>query len=130
MITNYDLFLDDIRFPSDVTWVRLPDCEWTIVRSYEEFRDAIWNLGIPNIISYDHDLSMEHYENYHKVNEQGGLVIDYNQFKEKTGYDCCKFLVNQCNKLNVKHPDFIVHSMNPVGVKNIISYVESYNKTV
>ena len=50
--------------------------------------------------------------------------------KEKTGYDCAKWLVNECMIKGVKHPPYIVHSMNPVGKQNIISYVESYNKSI
>lgn len=125
---GYNLFLDDVRKPSDVTWVNLPMKTYTVVRSYKEFRDLIWNQGIPKFVTYDHDLSSEHYENYHKVNQQGGLEIDYDKFDDKTGYDCAKFLVNECNKLGVKHPPYEVHSMNPVGKQNIISYVESYNR--
>jgi len=39
-------------------------------------------------------------------------------------------LVDYCMKKGVKHPPYQVHSMNPVGKSNIISYVESYNRTV
>lgn len=130
MKTRYNLFLDDVRMPENVTWVKLPQCTWVIVRNYKEFRNTIWNMGIPDFIAYDHDLSLEHYENYHRVNEQGALEIDYKEFKERTGYDCCKFLINECNKLAVKHPPYVVHSMNPVGKSNIINYVEVYNKSI
>lgn len=125
----YNLFLDDIRIPTHVTWVNLPTCQhYSVVRNYQEFVDLITIRGIPKFVTYDHDLSSEHYENYHKVNQQGGLEIDYDKFDDKTGYDCAKFLVNECNKLGVKHPPYEVHSMNPVGKQNIISYVESYNR--
>jgi len=120
---EYNLFLDDIRIPSHVTWVDMPMKVYTIVRDYKEFRDAIWNRGIPKFVAYDHDLSDAHYGHGLK-----GDNIPYDQYNEKTGYDCAKFLVNECNKLGVKHPPYVVHSMNPVGKQNIISYVESYNK--
>jgi hypothetical protein len=129
---SYSLFLDDIREISDVRkYMKLPDIpddEWIIVRDYKEFIKTIWDKGIPKFVAFDHDLSIEQYETYHDIDETGRLTIDYDKFKEKTGYDCCKFLVNECNKLNVKHPDYVVHSMNPVGKSNIISYVESYNR--
>jgi len=125
---DYNLFLDDIRMPVDVTWVKLPkNVDWVIVRNYKEFRKTVLDKGIPEFVTFDHDLSVE-YETYHDIDENGRLTIDYDKFTEKTGYDCCKFLVNECNKLNVKHPDYAVHSMNPVGKSNIISYVESYNR--
>ncbi len=131
MITNYNLFLDDVRLPNQVTWADLPPNQhYSVVRNYQEFVDLITLRGLPKFVTYDHDLSTEHYENYHSINEQGGLAIDYNKFEEKTGYDCAKWLVDYCMKKGVKHPPYRVHSMNPVGARNIISYVESYNRTV
>ena len=121
---SYYLFLDDIRMPEDVTWVKLPkNVEWEIVRDYKEFIKTIWDKGIPKFVAFDHDLSDNHYGH--------GLLgddIPYDTYTEKTGYDCAKFLVNECNKLGVKHPDYVVHSMNPIGKQNIITYVESYNR--
>ena len=122
---DYNLFLDDVRKPSDVTWVNLPMTTYTVVRDYKQFCDVILNRGIPKFVAYDHDLSDAHYG--HGLH---GDAIDYTQYKEKTGYDCAKWLVSECQKLGVKHPPYVVHSMNPVGVKNIISYVESYNKSL
>lgn len=124
---SYYLLLDDIRSVDDVKkYTKLPnisDDQWIIVRSYKEFRDIIWNQGIPKFVAYDHDLSDAHYG--HGLN---GDKIDYDKYEEKTGYDCAKFLVNECNKLGIKHPPYQVHSMNPVGKQNIISYIETYNK--
>lgn len=122
---KYYLFLDDIRMPEDVTWVRLPEVEWTIIRNYSEFRNIILNLGIPEFVAYDHDLADTHYgDGLH------GDKIDYTKYKEKTGYDCCQFLLNQCNNKGIKHPPYVVHSMNPVGAANIRIIIERYNRTV
>ena len=121
--TDYNLFLDDNRIPTDVTWVNLPKCSWVVVKNYKSFRETIWNMGIPKFITYDHDLADCHYGHGLKGDE-----ILYDSYDEKTGYECAKFLVNECNKLGVKHPPYIVHSMNPIGKQNIISYVESYNR--
>ncbi len=122
MKETYNLFLDDIRVPGDVTWIKLPTVEWHIVRNYEEFIHAILNKGIPAFVAYDHDLSDQHYTS--NQNE-----INYNKFREKTGYECAQFLVNQCMNKVIKHPRFAVHSMNPVGRQNIVSYINSYNRT-
>ena len=125
MITNYNLFLDDERLPHNVTWVNLPESQhYTIARNYNEFVDLITLRGIPRFVSYDHDLADSHYG--HGLR---GDQIPYDSYKEKTGYDCAKWLVNECMIKGVKHPPYIVHSMNPVGKQNIISYVESYNKS-
>lgn len=121
----YNIFLDDLRKPKDVSWVELPNVEWIIVRSYKEFRNLVWEKGIPKFVTYDHDLSDAHYGHGLNYDE-----IPYETYFEKTGYDCAKFLVNECNKLGVKHPPFSVHSMNPVGAKNIFKYIERYNETL
>jgi len=126
MITNYNLFLDDIRVPTNVTWVDIPkDQHYSLVRNYQEFVDLITLRGLPKFVCYDHDLSDCHYGD--GLNDRG---IDYDKYQEKTGYDCAKWLVDYCMKNGVKHPPYVVHSMNPVGKQNIISYVESYNKSV
>jgi len=119
---NKFLFLDDYRVPNDVKWVKLPKCDnWDIVRNYDEFTDYIKKNGKPNFVAYDHDLADVHYTK--------SDFIDYNNYKEKTGYDCAKFLVLMCASKNIKHPNYIVHSMNPDGKANIESYINSYNKS-
>jgi hypothetical protein len=105
---SYYLFLDDVRYPEDVTWVQLPKgIVWQIVRSYEEFVEQIQSAGIPKFIAFDHDLAYEHYSG---------------DSTERTGWHCAQWLVNKLiddglTKDNV--PDYIVHSMNPIGKKKI-----------
>ena len=126
MITNYNLFLDDNRIPTHVTWVDIPkDQHYSVVRNYQEFVDLITLRGLPKFVCYDHDLGSAHYG--HGLN---GDDIPYDSYTEKTGYDAAKWLVDYCMNKAIKHPSYVVHSMNPVGKQNIISYVESYNKTV
>lgn len=125
---SYYLFLDDERFPQDVTWVNLPKHNWTIVRNYADFVRTIENKGLPAEIAFDHDLGHEHYQAYHVASRPGNGVIDYNSFKEKTGLDCAKWLIEYCNKNNLPFPKFYVHSMNPIGKQNIISAVNSYKR--
>ena len=126
---SYYLMLDDIRSMSDVRkYTKLPDVSnehWVVVRSYNEFVDTINKLGLPTFVSFDHDIASSHYG--HGLQ---GDDIPYDSYTEKTGYDCAKWLVEYCMKKGVKHPPYQVHSMNPVGKQNIISYVESYNRTV
>lgn len=121
---DYYLFLDDVREPSDVTWVDMPQHDWIIVRNFNEFKTKILKKGIPSFVAYDHDLSDTHYG--HGLR---GDKIPYEQYSEKTGYDCAKWLIAHCMDKKVKHPPYVVHSMNPVGKQNIISYVDSYNKS-
>ena len=122
----YNLFLDDNRIPTHVTWVDFPrDQHYSVVRNYQEFVDLITLRGLPKFVCYDHDLSDCHYG--HGLS---GDDIPYDSYTEKTGYDCAKWIVDYCMNKGIKHPSYVVHSMNPVGKLNIESYIESYNKTI
>ena len=112
---SYKLFLDDERNPEDVKWVDMPLGPWVIVRSSDEFVDTIMVKGAPSFISFDHDLADEHYRRYHAM--QGG-EFSYDGLKEKTGYECAKWLL-EYSKLNNLNIPFQVHSMNPIGKENI-----------
>jgi hypothetical protein len=52
----------------------------------------------------------------------------YEEFKEKTGLDCAKWLCDYCMDYRETLPGFVVHSMNPAGGKNISGYLESFKK--
>lgn len=123
---SYYLFLDDERVPSSVKWVDLPAVSWVIVRNYDDFCVAINTKGIPNFVTYDHDLGMQAYMEGHS---KKFLSFDYNNITEKTGLDCAKFLIECCLDNDVKHPPFTVHSMNPVGKENIERLINSYNNS-
>jgi hypothetical protein len=70
-------------------------------------------LGMPVAISFDHDLADAHYIGA--------------ESKEKTGYDFAKWLVDFHLDNNIT-PDFDykVHSMNPVGAKNIQTLLDNF----
>ena len=115
-----NLFLDDIRDPHNVkaalhrgVWEKFPELlAWDIVRSYDEFVAYIQKNGLPIRIAFDHDLS---YEDQNKT--------DYSTFKEKTGYDCAKWLTEYCMDHDLPLPDFYIHSFNPVGRMNISNHL-------
>jgi hypothetical protein len=112
------LFLDDCR--------RAPDFTWDTVRSYKEFIAYIKFHGVTDVISFDHDLGDEHYE---VVKWDGNLMegvkeIPYDKYKEKTGYDCAKWLVEN----NLLPKEYYVHSMNVVGAMNIKFIMEAAYK--
>jgi hypothetical protein len=104
------LFLDDFRNP--------PDFTWDVVRSYTAFIEYILKNGVPDLISFDHDLGEEHYP---KTEEDLLAEIDYSKYTEKTGYDCAKWLAER----GVLPGEYIVHSLNPVGRKNIEFVMQS-----
>lgn len=124
---SYNLFLDDVRRPKDAfNYMHLPVYnleEWIIVRNYYAFITLVEKKGIPNIISFDHDLADIHYK------EQNFDYDDENY--EKTGYHCAKWLIYYCIDNNLELPnEIIVHSMNPYGSQNIKSLFESYLKSL
>lgn len=119
------LFLDDVRVPLDcLIYVSNPEDykknDFDIVRSYDEFVEYIEKNGLPDLISFDHDLADEHY-NPSNWNS-------YRSYVEKTGYDAAKWLVEYCIDENLDIPQILIHSMNPVGRKNIESIFQNYMK--
>jgi hypothetical protein len=118
-IEKIRLYLDDVRTP-------LQD-DWIVVRNYDEFVSKIHFHGLENIevISLDHDLgdsAMVEYYNNVKDNYQ----LDYTNITEKTGYDCCKFLVSESMSKNIPLPQIYVHSANPIGSANMMGYINNY----
>jgi hypothetical protein len=113
------LYLDDVRTPKDTDWV--------VVRSYDEFVAHIKMNGLENyeLMSLDHDLGdtamNEYYNNVHP-----NYTLDYNNITEKTGLDCCKFLVAESMNTKIPLPQIYVHSANPIGSGNMMGYINNY----
>jgi hypothetical protein len=115
------LFLDDIRIPNDAfLYTKNPiyNKDWDVVRNYQEFVDYINKNGMPKFISFDHDLADEHYLSLSESKRDN--------YKEKTGYECAMWLVDYCLDNSVELPDFLVHSMNPVGKIRIESLLNNF----
>lgn len=91
-----NIYLDDLR--------PIPD-GFIGLRSYGEFVAWITKHGLPDFISFDHDLG-----------------------PDETGYDCAKWLVDYCLDRKQSMPDFAVHSQNPVGKENIQKLLENFIK--
>lgn len=126
MITNNDyLFLDDVRNPKDVYEYTnnflYVEQAFIIVRNYNEFVNYITTNGIPYFVSFDHDLGEDQYAPHEVQKEYASWEewMNRQEFTEKTGYDCAKFLVEYCKNNNIEVPYFYCHSMNPVGKKRI-----------
>ncbi len=130
---SYHLFLDDSRQPKDVKWIDLPPYNWVAVKSYDEFVKTIQKRGIPETVTFDHDLADEHYKEYSVAHDEKMLsygTIRYNVFKEKTGYDCAKFLAELCVETKSPIPLYYIHTLNPLGRQNIFSIMESARKVL
>lgn len=112
----WKLFIDDERVPNDVTWGAsykenedYRDGTWVIARDWAEVFELISTFGMPNVISFDHDLGKN----------------------KLTGYEITKHLCNLDMDASDKYSfpsdfSFLIHSKNPVGAENIRTYLENY----
>lgn len=102
--------------------------KWDIVKNYNEFVKYIQENGLPDVISFDHDLADEHYvpceywDNYQLSKD----YQDGKSYSEKTGNDCAKWLVQYCIDSNLSLPQWLVHSANPVGADYIRRTLKNY----
>jgi hypothetical protein len=127
------LWLDDARNPHEDDWLvmapiprdQISEVIW--VKSYQEFVDWIIHNGLPDGICFDHDLADEHYNPAMYSGVEAYNEVAKN-FKEKTGMDCAKWLVEYCMDYNKKLPFFKSQSANPAGRENILGYLENYKK--
>jgi len=137
------IYLDDVRTPisPNNAWIE-GVAEWTVVRNYDEFVELVSKTGLENIevISLDHDLGDTAMQEYFS-NVSPNFKLDYDNIEEKTGYDCCKWLVNHFYDTNPKRltmnridkksypiifPTVVVHSANPIGSANIMGYINNF----
>lgn len=129
------LWLDDFRNPyeNDFNWVSqyVPeykkfDIYW--VKNYHEFVIWISDNGLPHTIAFDHDLACEHYAPQEFYSEKYNDWATSQNFKEKTGLDCAKWLVNHCIENYYTLPEWVIQSANLAGVDNINSYLNTFLK--
>lgn len=129
------IFLDDIRCPSDCVsymYDRIGDKNpiylkggWLIVRNYQEFVEMVvrYQNDITHI-SFDHDLAEEHlvpqeeWEIYEK--DIAYQVQKHSLYRERTGYDCAKWMKEYYEMTGINFPEMYVHSQNPIGLKRIV----------
>lgn len=100
---KYQLFIDDLRHPSDVM-PKVPD-DLIIARTSKEAIEIVKQKGVPYFIYFDHDL--------------GG---------EDTAMLFVHWLVEEdLDRGIIKDPfSWSIHSANPVGKGNINSLLHSY----
>jgi hypothetical protein len=113
------LYLDDIRTPVDDDWI--------VVRDYDEFVKQIKLHGIGNfeVMSLDHDLGEGAMVEYY-TNVKNNYMLDYNNINERTGMDCCRYLVSESMNEKIPLPQIYVHSANPIGAANMLGYINNY----
>jgi hypothetical protein len=103
MKMSYALFIDDLRIPKTVS----PCEERKIVRTSGEAISYVKEHGVPNYISFDHDLGGE---------DTAIKFVDWLIEYDLDGH------------INISNLMYHVHSANPVGKLNIESKLNSYLK--
>lgn len=137
---KYNLFLDDERFPVnrkgegdqssayDLTGNKKYFLlDWVIVRNFGDFVKTVEENGLPEIISFDHDLKDEHYYYYRMFTIYTGW-IDYTVL-EGTGFEAAKWLTNYMMDNDLECPEILIHTQNTVGAKNIWHEFENFKKS-
>lgn len=100
---TWKLFLDDERQPVPPFWYQ-GDCK--IARNSDEAEALVEQFGMPEFISFDHDLKAI-----------------------KTGHYFARWLIEKEMNGELRFPDnftYAVHSMNPVGAENIRRLMDNY----
>jgi len=140
------LFLDDVRLPEHCRsympyrignrCLVYSEPGWIVVRDFEQFKHAVQvYAGVIEVVSFDHDLEESHYTTI--INSTGAdnpeLIMDLADFDDpmytysetsNTGYDCAKWMIEYYKIKGLELPEVLVHSMNPVGTKNIQNLFE------
>lgn len=98
---------DDALTPGMEHWRYAPDFTWRIALNSKMAKELVKELGTPKYISFDHDLG----------------ILDG---KNDTSMVFLKWLVKNYHDHDFEYD---VHSQNPNGRDNIISYIESWKKS-
>lgn len=130
------LFLDDARVPHECRSYMLPRLSgnqswvyvegyWSVVKSYDEFVENITTNGVPNLVSFDHDLTHEHLLAADYFEDHPDI---YEKCKDPTGYDCLKWLIAYCTQNGEIFPECLIHNMGELGTKRLQSLLDKYNQ--
>ena len=135
---SYNLFLDDLRKPEHAYIYpkrngagliietqslkhvsNVDNDNWIVVRNYDDFVKTIEEKGLPDVVSFDHDLHEEHIKHYYSVTEKTG-IIEYGNLKIKTGKHCAEYFVQKYKELCPPYiPHVYVHRANQWGAQEI-----------
>jgi len=104
-MTEYKLMLDDLRDPVETYGARGKDM--IVARSTAEAKRIVLERGMPYLLLLDHDLSGD------------DRAIDF-----------LKWLANEYWDGEQLIPEYEVHSSNPAGTANMISFMDSWMRSM
>lgn len=119
---TWNLFLDDERELTDVTWApyqvqeKYRNEDWVVARSYGDAMVEIINRGFPKFVSFDHDLGHDKYTGYELAKQLVENDVISGNKESRQGY------------VFTSDFDYYVHSKNPVGKQNIQGLLDNYLK--
>jgi len=116
---TWQLYLDDLRHPNQTYSDEVRELrprEWTVARSSEEAKKLVLERGMPERMSLDHDLGI-------CSNGKGGVTTD-------VAMTFLKWLASEYWDGVQDVPWYAIHSANPVGAKNIQSFMDSWTRSV
>lgn len=131
------LFLDDNREPIECSFYMTDRVgeeaseiyleRWAVVKSYPEFVSYITEMGLPDVVSFDHDLVPGHHKNWvnGEINYNSEVFLDD---KNKTGFHCAQWMISYCSEHGKKLPQYMVHSMSFDGWRNIEDLLDNYQR--
>ena len=94
----HSLFVDPKKYPKDITWAYLPDKEYVLIRTFDQFISHIEANGLPEFLSMDH----------------------------KLGLECATWLCLYCKKFNLDIPSYMIHSKNKLESKRVSNILAFY----
>jgi hypothetical protein len=119
---NYFLFVDDVRNPADVlNYLNYENSDiyrkegWITVRSHDDFMKHVEEKGIPNFVSYDHNMDDGSYTpleiSSHDSISDLDLFKNIENSKEKIGIHCLASLSEYAKKNSLEMPRVQCHSI-------------------
>lgn len=121
------LLLDDNRTPSEC-WLDITqskenltvktgtfDKDWEVVKTYDAFVKSIIDKGVPDIVSFDNDLTFSDYSRYGDV-LRGKCSYHYEKERDN-GIAAFRFLVEFCERHETKFPKIYIHTANEYARK-------------
>lgn len=133
------LFIDDERFPKDVTWVQYPDnTNFEVIRDAVTFESWVAKMNkdnLPEVLSFDHDLNLIYTNEADIPVNWVDFASQHSDRWEISGATMVDFLVDrlldmfdegQITGEQINNIQVFFHSKNPIGANNMRSLWNSF----